>query len=637
MKNYLINKLFFLLVLIICFATNSWAEIDVQIKTSAEEITVSDFVNLDVSFTDNSPNSAPFKLKFYTNDNFTIRQSGKFSKISIINGVTNSTLTYQYVFAPDPNLKAGKYKLPQGYLDFGHGNVQNLKEITINVVDIPSVQANSAPSANAGNNNSYVPTNSAPITFSHSVSTLTPYLGQQVYYQAQIKAQVPLVQAAISEADFPKMWFQSLGEAKESIVAEGNTTLRVISSETALYPLETGEIVIPARTTEVQIQSRAARGNSLLSMDDDMFSIFGGGILAPSFGKLAETKRLVAPALTLKAKPLPKPPFAQKYIPVGEVQLSTTLDKQEIAEGESLTLKITLTGDAHLGLFDLPDIQDNLDFKIYPEDPTLKTSLLSQKLIQEKSFNFAIVPKKSGELTIPTFKILTFNPETQKYKVLNSKSIKIKVKPSQGLSDSNVPVASAQNQQFEVTKVEVNPEEDVALQPALDGKQILSFGKAKLLSAPTWMWGLIGIIVIVLPGSFFILKTRRKRQLILANNPKLAKKLNAYNVAMQAINQLFKDENFDKLAPILLRYLGDKFMVVGESLTAKEAENLVLQNLNNSQLATKVRELINNLESQKYGQTDLIQSSHTSSSALRIGQGKKNVMTLIQEIERAFF
>jgi hypothetical protein len=242
-----------------------------------------------------------------------------------------------------------------------------------------------------------------------------------------------------------------------------------------------------------------------------------------------------------------------------------------------------------------------------------------------------MVPQKSDKLLLPTFKILTFNPKTEKYNVLNSQRVQIKVNPTQNLNNSDFATNTEQPRQD--TTTDVSTEDGSILQTPLSIEQILASGKETLSATPRWIWFTVGLIVIVLPGSFFILKSIQQKRLILANNPHLARQLNAYNVAMRSLNQLFKDENFDKLTPILLRYLGDKFMVVGESLTAKEAENLVLQNLHNLQLATKVREVINNLESQKYGQTDLNKPANTMSAILRIGEGKKDVIAIIQEIE----
>jgi len=137
--------------------------------------------------------------------------------------------------------------------------------------------------------------------------------------------------------------------------------------------------------------------------------------------------RITAPAMTISARPLPLPVPKQYSGAVGTFSLSLMADRQKLNIGEPLSLKLTLTGTGSLLTLKLPDIQIPESFRHNP--PERKANLAKNSETTSGSITSTTLAwaQSKGDFQIPPVTLVVFNPDTQQFSTLHSKSLAIQV------------------------------------------------------------------------------------------------------------------------------------------------------------------------------------------------------------------
>lgn len=162
-----------------------------------------------------------------------------------------------------------------------------------------------------------------------------------------------------------------------------------------------------------------------------------------SFLSVPVEKRVYSNSLDFNIKPLPK-----NINLIGNFDINATIDKTEIKEGESVSLKLDIKG---VGNFDdLEDFKLNIgNATIYDNKPQIKTAYSKKGFEGSYEKIFSIVPSTS--ITIPSFKLKYFD-KTQK-KVIEKTTKEFRIKVNSLNKQEITPTLEKSNEPKEIKKV----------------------------------------------------------------------------------------------------------------------------------------------------------------------------------------
>lgn len=138
--------------------------------------------------------------------------------------------------------------------------------------------------------------------------------------------------------------------------------------------------------------------------------------------------------------PLPtdKPMGFQNIIGTPKLEYFWNSDKVNL--GQSLVLNIKISGDANLDALEKIVTSQFNDFNIFESFKGEDERVENGKYYAEKSFELALIPKKSGEIDTPEIKIPYFNTQDKKYEFLIIPSKKIDVIGSSSSPQTTIPI-----------------------------------------------------------------------------------------------------------------------------------------------------------------------------------------------------
>ncbi len=137
--------------------------------------------------------------------------------------------------------------------------------------------------------------------------------------------------------------------------------------------------------------------------------------------------RITAPAITISARALPEPVPEKHSGAVGIFSLNLIPSREKLKIGESLSLKLILTGTGSLLTLELPGIQLPESFRQNPPERTTALNKGSETSSGSITSTTLAWPQSEGNFLIPATTLVVFNPDTQQFSTLHSKSIAIRV------------------------------------------------------------------------------------------------------------------------------------------------------------------------------------------------------------------
>ena len=549
--------LFCTLTQIICSCSQALAQSHVTVDVSPRSGTVNDVFVLTVAARSEQQDSVRRPV-FDNSAEFTVETGSTSTQQSFSFGADTMreyTVTYTFQLTPRSDLAPGRYSVPPGRILI-NGSEYRLKQPQVDIVKTEKVESR---------------VSEAGVDFTQFVDPTEVYLGQQVTYRAVIATRFEAT-VKLSDMDWKGFWREAFGDKSQRDRQVGKVV--ITSFLDALFPVESGDLTVPARqlTAQLSVPQELQRRSGDSPFDGFFPELFWGSSVK------TVTKRLQAPALALKVKPLPTPPMAfEQPVPVGSVSLNTDLSQTAVEQGESITMTVTVSGDANLRSLKLPEPTGTnaKDFKIYHDNPETKAFVEGDRIKLVKTFKVALVPLKDGTLQLPKFTILSFDPVDSQYRVLSTTQKLLTVAPNAAAQKLIVAGTSP-----EVKKtVEDEKKQDVALV----GEDLLPqhIGPQTLLAAPRLNSRVTWFVFLFAPVLAVGLRLFVSRRVTLFSDPKALRQKNAHQKALAAFAAIDKssDDALDIIHDTLRTYLGERFRTQGESLTARDAEKLLAAKL----------------------------------------------------------
>ncbi|MBM4253092.1 MAG: protein BatD [Deltaproteobacteria bacterium] len=502
-------------------------------------------------------------------DGLQFLQRGVHQATAIINGQTTEQLQLTVLVVPD---KPGDYTIPSIAATIDGQKVATVPlKLKVRPAGAQSqAQARAQQPARGGTNAAQGQPGgeTAGVFLERDCGITGPvYIGQQIlctirlYHPNNLNGGQRLSQ---SSADFRR--FNLEGEKRYQKVVNGQR-YSVIELRELVVPTKSGQLDVPPFSIEARVLVWNKQNNPL----DKFFDKFGGGVFNFDLNYTEERSVTVTtPAQTLQVKPLPeqgKPPGFNGL--VGLFQLESSLSKNHIAAGDTVTITITLQG---YGLTDtLGDLAPGLDKfgKIYPDKPEYTEQVTAENgIASKKVYKYALVPTKPGTYDLGSVELPSFNPKLNQYVAIRTDLGQLIVDAAQAESQGQPQVATA---------LPVNKEEVKEL-----GSDLLGFhrhvdltAQQTITSADKIMLGVLGGLPTssALGAFIFFLYTNRKK------DAEAARRSQAYRVYKLAIPKAQAELQTGNISAalseghrLLRTYLGDRLSLQGGALTARDVD-----------------------------------------------------------------
>ncbi|TPW10232.1 MAG: BatD, partial [bacterium] len=158
-------------------------------------------------------------------------------------------------------------------------------------------------------------------------------------------------------------------------------------------------------------------------VDNDPFSMFGRSM----FGSQKVTLRTKEIAVIVKPLPDGAPPeFAGA---VGDFSLSTAVDKSMAAQGDPVTLTVTVNGSGNIRTVPDPLLPTMPEFKAYDSSSSSDINTTGETVRGSRTSQIVLVPLKAGATAIPPITLAWFDPKTATYKTDRTRPMPLTITP----------------------------------------------------------------------------------------------------------------------------------------------------------------------------------------------------------------
>lgn len=308
----------------------------------------------------------------------------------------------------------------------------------------------------------------APILeFRATPDKTSAYVGEEVTIHYELISSLELQGLEYVEPPkFPGFWAEDLERPERPTgrrdVVEGRVVMRFTLLKKLVSGLGPGSLTIPPTKVRTTVRSAA-----------DPFADPFSFLWRPQVVEL-ETK-----PITLKVLPIPgDKPFRG---PVGRFDLSAKVDRARVNVGESVTLRVRLSGAGNLRTATDPPSVSIPSVRLYP--PTVKSdSGKAGKPATYTEWEYVLVPSAAGVVTIPPVSVEVFDPAEKR--IVTKKTAAIAIVAEGGPAPA--PKEAADAAATPASTIAGSPADTDAKteMPPLEGSSPSSLSKKSASSAP---------------------------------------------------------------------------------------------------------------------------------------------------------
>jgi len=308
-------------------------------------------------------------------ENFDVLSSNQSTSTQIINGDISYQTDIRYIIMPK---STGKFTL-EGIVEYkGKAYQTNLLNINVSEAkDLPQEEVSDL----------FVKT---------IISDNEVYLGQKVILAYELYSRYNIENCGFRDTieidgfmqnDVPKDNLKA-----EYVELEGKRYVKYEARQTYLTPIKVGTFNIPEYNFQANIST-------------------GGGFFSSSQAEYLKTE-----ATQIIVKPLPENKPADFSGIVGKLDLQSEYSRLEVPFGDSLTLKVSASGNCDLSVLDKITSNGISNFTVYETEKSMQENIIGNQYWSKRDYEIILVPEKSGEVKIDPIYISYFDTESGTYK-----------------------------------------------------------------------------------------------------------------------------------------------------------------------------------------------------------------------------
>ncbi len=376
-----------------------------------------------------------------------------------------------------------------------------------------------------------------------------------------------------SKLSAPDFWIQQGVQMTPYRQILNGKEYRVYELVWALYPTKPGKLKIDSyRTTftvPVKRKSRDPFGTTLGSLFQEV-----------------ENVTVKSPPITINVKPLPEAGKPKDFGgAVGKYRIFAIVDRSEVEVNESISLKVEITGQGNIKSIPEPELPELEGFRFERSGSNVRQTSTGGTLGGTKTFEFLLLPRVPGDLTIEPLSLSYFDPEKKKYFTSKTKPISLKVKQGEIAAGTEIPYNPINGQTINLQETDIRH-----IKTSNSG--LMPIG-TMTLSSPVFL-AFVGVPILALIGGFVDVRRRNK----LAGDVAYARLKNAKSVAQKRLKKTeeFLNNNDDgfyaELSGVIYQFIADKLNQSAQGLTIDMVIDMLTEKGATETLIGEIKEVI---------------------------------------------
>ena len=338
------------------------------------------------------------------------------SSMQIVNGRTSTSLTIQYRYQAT---EEGQFEIGPVSLTAGGQNLST-DPLTIQVVGgLPS----GGPTGQPGTDT----VEAEDLFVTATASKQRVFVNEPVVVEYRIFTRIRLEGLNLTELPGTTgFWVEELPTPQgqvEQIVRNNVQYRSSIIRRLALFPTSAGSKNLDPLTLGAQVRVQRRGGNRFLDPFGDPFDSFFG---RDPFGSRIPVT-VSSNSLEIDVVPLPVAAPDSFAGLVGQIQVSTEIDRTEANTNDALTLRVEVAGTGNIRTLPEPELDIPTGFELYPPEISERVEPTQTGIRGHKAFEYVIVPRTPGEMTIPGVEMAYLDPEQGIYLVAAAEPVVVNI------------------------------------------------------------------------------------------------------------------------------------------------------------------------------------------------------------------
>ncbi len=501
------------------------------------------------------------------------------SSFQYINGKTSQTMavTFSYILQ---SKKEGKFTVGKAQVTI-EGKVYNSDPITIE-----AIKGSSTPNIDVGTDNQTTAgSNDGDIYIQTNLNKTSVYMGEQIISTFKVYDRAGL--SYFKDYKFPiftGFWSEDIKQPDQIQLTKENINGKIFATgvlrQSILFPQQSGKLTIEPFELECVVKQKVGKRRNFFG---EMIDVYNDVV-----------KNLKSQPRAVTVLPLPDNKPASFTGAVGsDFTFDVKVDRTELKSNESISLKVTVSGNGNMKIIDKINIQFPNTFEIY--DPKI-TNNINNTLAGSKGTNtyeYLVIPREPGKFKIDGIQFSYFDVNSKSYKTLSSKEITFNVLKGEnnqlistntGLSKENVQSIGSDIRHIVADEFE------------LRNRNSSFFGSLGFVLSY-----LIALLIFITLIFFLREKIKQSQNIALLKN-KQANKISKRRLkeAEKLIKQGNKEGFYTEVIKALWGYLGDKLNIPVADLSRETARDTLLKQNIDIQIIDSFIEVINSCEFAKY-------------------------------------
>ena len=356
--------------------------------------------------------------------------AGTSTSMQMVNGRTSVAVTYQYRFQA---LNEGSFEIGAVTVAAG-GRTLATDPVTLVVSDAPPPPSSGGDTVSSGDEIS-----PEDLFVETEVSRTRAFENEPVVVEYRIFTRVPVESYTITALpQATGFWTEELEQSEspqvEQVVRDGSEYVTAVVRRVALFPTGPGAKTLDPLSVEAQVRVRDRRG----------FDPFGDLFSRSSLFDHRVPVAVASRPVTIEVLPLPaagRPGSFRGH--VGTLDVSTTVDRGSVEANEAVTFRVELTGTGNLRSLAPPEIDFPDEFEVFPPESSERISPGGGSLQGSRSFEYVLIPRVPGTLTIPPVEVSYFDAGSRTYASPRSRPLEVTVTGDAAIGEESGAIPSA--------------------------------------------------------------------------------------------------------------------------------------------------------------------------------------------------